>query len=850
MALWFEPERLARGSSWAEEHPEWLLHVRDESAVLFPLATDEPDRNVGWVVGESCRTELNPGDALVNLGEPGAWAWVTDFISERITRWGIDVYRHDFNFAPLQFWREHDSPDRAGVTEMKYVEGLYAFFDALLARHPGLQIDNCAGGGRHIDVEMMQRSVPLARSDYFFDPVGHQCQTYGLSFWVPCHAAIAHTGHSRYALLSATTSGLSSSWCNEFNEREYDPVGMNAEEVRSLLAECVSLRRYFLGDFYPLTGYTTSHRAWLAYQWHRPEPGDGVAVAFRRPECQQETLNLPLRGWSTARCTTSISTGKGRSCPGLNSPTGWSSGARTSLACASSDTSGLTEPMETNVSEDRRIFGIGEPGSGPNQFGPDWGQAEPPVRSFRTGVDQAAVAWPAFQPGPLDAYHGWRSHRIDVEFEVPSDRSGSGSPVETYELLLSFFASHGPCPDIEIGIGGHLGTFRPDVVREDRSEVFRQSAIAGHVQLDVRLLATWFRDGANLLSVGTVLGDDYRRGHDRHDGRPMSDEVGHPFYGSWFGSGITWDSVVLRPAGTGSGAHRATRLECSPRYRQGQPLRQVLRLSTALRRPEREATTATVAVGDFVEEVVLAHDGRDFGELGATLTVPEVEAPTPATVTIDGETTHHLLTPGRKWTVHLVPHVHLDLGFTDYQGKVLELHSRNLERAVEALARDPGFKFTIDGSSIVSDFLATRSADAIEPVIAALRANALGVNAFHSLFLAGLASLEECFRATYNTAALRSAYQVRSDVAHLTDVPSYPISLPSVLAHLGIEAFAGIVNHARAATRDSDLAHLWSPVMWEGVDGSRILTYFVDSYSQLRFLASRPADNRGGRTRP
>jgi alpha-galactosidase len=296
MALWFEPERVAKGSIWAVEHPEWLLHVQGDNAVLSPPATDEPDRDVDWVLAEACRTELEPGDALINLAEPEVLAAVTDFISEKITRWGIDVYRHDFNFAPLQFWRDHDGPDRAGVTEMKYVAGLYAFFDALLARHPGLRIDNCASGGRRIDVEMMQRSVPLTRSDYFFDPVGHQSQTYGLSFWLPCHATIAHTGYSRYALLSATTSGLSLSWCNRFNEREYGPVGTDAENVRSVLRECISLRAYFLGDFYPLTGYTTSHRAWLAYQFHRPELGDGIAIAFRRPECEEETLGLALRG--------------------------------------------------------------------------------------------------------------------------------------------------------------------------------------------------------------------------------------------------------------------------------------------------------------------------------------------------------------------------------------------------------------------------------------------------------------------------------------------------------------------------------------------------------------------------
>jgi hypothetical protein len=142
---------------------------------------------------------------------------------------------------------------------------------------------------------MTHRSVPLARSDYFFDPVGHQCQTYGLSSWVPTHAAIAHTGHTRYALLSATTAGLSLSWCNNFNQREYGPVEMDAESVRSLLWECRALRPYFLGDFYPLTAYTTSHAAWLAYQFHRDETGDGIAIAFRRPECPEETVNLALR---------------------------------------------------------------------------------------------------------------------------------------------------------------------------------------------------------------------------------------------------------------------------------------------------------------------------------------------------------------------------------------------------------------------------------------------------------------------------------------------------------------------------------------------------------------------------
>lgn len=64
--------------------------------------------------------------------------------------------------------------------------GLYAFWDALLARHPGLIIDNCASGGRRIDLETVSRSIPLWRTDYrYFEPNGYQCHTYGLSFSIP-----------------------------------------------------------------------------------------------------------------------------------------------------------------------------------------------------------------------------------------------------------------------------------------------------------------------------------------------------------------------------------------------------------------------------------------------------------------------------------------------------------------------------------------------------------------------------------------------------------------------------------------------------------------------------------------
>ncbi|MBN2310001.1 MAG: alpha-galactosidase, partial [Candidatus Hydrogenedentes bacterium] len=120
--LWFEPERVRQGTQWDREHPEFLLTLPGHENRLF------------------------------NLGDPAARAFLVDFLDGRIKDWGVDVYRQDFNFEPLPYWQGHDAPDRQGITEMRYIDGLYRFWDELVARNPALTIDNCASGGRRIDL--------------------------------------------------------------------------------------------------------------------------------------------------------------------------------------------------------------------------------------------------------------------------------------------------------------------------------------------------------------------------------------------------------------------------------------------------------------------------------------------------------------------------------------------------------------------------------------------------------------------------------------------------------------------------------------------------------------------------
>ena len=49
---------------------------------------------------------------------------------------GFRVYRQDFNMDPLPYWRHNDTEDRQGITEIRYIEGVYAYWDRIRATWP------------------------------------------------------------------------------------------------------------------------------------------------------------------------------------------------------------------------------------------------------------------------------------------------------------------------------------------------------------------------------------------------------------------------------------------------------------------------------------------------------------------------------------------------------------------------------------------------------------------------------------------------------------------------------------------------------------------------------------------
>lgn len=270
--LWFEPERVRHKVPIVQQHPEYFLDIGEENLLL-------------------------------DLGDEAAWNYCFEMLCRMIEEIGIDCYRQDFNMPVLEYWKKKDTEDRQGIAEIRYIMGLYRLWDALLEKFPHLLIDNCASGGRRIDIETLRRSIPLWRSDYQclanYPPEGSQCHTMNYGRWLPFSGTGCGRLYDTYGIRSAYSPAMSSGYT--FSERE--DFGDGPQQLlwlKDRLEEYRKVRPYLSEDFYPLTQPSDRTDIWAAMQYHNPKQDEGVVLVYRRDFAPYETAKFQLYGLNAA----------------------------------------------------------------------------------------------------------------------------------------------------------------------------------------------------------------------------------------------------------------------------------------------------------------------------------------------------------------------------------------------------------------------------------------------------------------------------------------------------------------------------------------------------------------------
>jgi hypothetical protein len=262
---------------------------------------------------------------------------------------------------------------------------------------------------------------------------------------------------------------------------------------------------------------------------------------------------------------------------------------------------------------------------------------------------------------------------------------------------------------------------------------------------------------------------------------------------------------------------------------------------------ERLEQAVRVAVTGTTGPLVVRIDGSTAlvsDGVPADLWVPEVSAPRPFTLEVaDLGTAQVTVEPQRKWTVYVVHHSHLDIGYTDRQGVVLRNHLEYLDSALELAGatddwpEDARFRWTVESALPVRRWLGARAAPSVARFVELAQAGRIEVTALPYQLHTEACSTEELHRLLRFTDRLREEYEIPVTSAMHTDVPGAVVGLVDALAAAGVRYLSAAHNWAGRSVpflhRGQELGR---PFWWRSPAGNRLLVWFTDTPHGMAYM--------------
>ncbi len=448
---------------------------------------------------------------------------------------------------------------------------------------------------------------------------------------------------------------------------------------------------------------------------------------------------------------------------------------------------------------------------------------------FIVGRGNPANDWLPFQPGTINGRAGYRRHPFTVQFDLAEQPGG------VYRLKLALLAYSPRLPWIEVAINGHRAWFyqHPKLAYSGGDQSAFYLPDYSTAQLECEMPARFLVKGPNKL-VLTAL-----------DAPGQRDDT-QPSGFTWPGtSGIIYDALSLEHDAR---AHESTAavtalLQPSIYYkRNGSGLFELADLYVRLGQ-RFSGARATLILGDRKFSQNLSGD-RDFGEARLEFEIPESVPAGNGEIVIElRDHTHRVSVqwaPAKKWTVLVTPNVHLDVGYSDYDSKVAEIHSRTVDEAVSMIDRNPEFRFNLDGSWVVDQFMKGRSEEQRNRFVQLVKDKKILIPAIYSSNFTGFQTIESLIRSFYFTKTFARHHHTDFDFSLINDVPSYSWSYASAMAAAGLKFFVAASDAYRAPFLLYNRFNEMSPQWWEGPDGGRVLTWYSRHYHQMASLFSLP----------
>ena len=207
------------------------------------------------------------------------------------------------------------------------------------------------------------------------------------------------------------------------------------------------------------------------------------------------------------------------------------------------------------------------------------------------------------------------------------------------------------------------------------------------------------------------------------------------------------------------------------------------------------------------EVVRIKTDGKEAlkGTLGLGMNdfyvaYPPAGAPVQKIIEVEkgGAISRHevILNPVRKFTLYLLPHSHVDIGYTALQTEVEKLQMKYIDDAIELAQRTADypegarFKWNVEVLWPVDGYLREASPKKRQAFIEAVRKGWIGLDGLYANILTGLCRPEELFRMLDFSNRLEDLTGIKIESAMISDIPGYTWGVVPAMAENGIKYFS------------------------------------------------------------
>ncbi|HVK23147.1 MAG TPA: hypothetical protein VM677_17460 [Actinokineospora sp.] len=231
---------------------------------------------------------------------------------------------------------------------------------------------------------------------------------------------------------------------------------------------------------------------------------------------------------------------------------------------------------------------------------------------------------------------------------------------------------------------------------------------------------------------------------------------------------------------------------------------------------------------------------------GLRVFVPEVSEPTEVEVVlpeISAAAVAITLRPVRHWEVHLVHHSHLDIGYTDPQGRVVAEHLSYLDSALRLVKEtddwsdDARFRWTVESLWSFDQWADGRPAEVVADFVERVREGRIELTALPFNLNTEACSTDELHELLRIAKDVKARHGVPITTAMQTDVPGCVGGLVDVLAANGVRYLSVAHNWAGRSvphlTGGQDVPRLF---WWRSLGGERILVWVTDTPHGLAYM--------------